>query len=211
LLQDAGFEAPSIAEGSMAYGAVGSAWEFGNRAGIARRASSPGMFAAVGGAQVAFLQAGDSLGSAGSLSQRVTLPQQGRYQLLYYDAGGAGAGGAGGNLAYDIRLGDQMVATGVGTSSGEPFRAQWFEFVAAAGSYDLTFAVNASQPLGDTTAFFDRVELRLMVPEPGGLWLVLSGVAWRGVGRGRRRTTPGGGPWCVTRGDGLVGWSGARV
>ena len=145
------------------------------------------------GAQAAFLQSGSYQGNPpGRISQSVTLATVGMYRLTFYAAGRTGGQTFDGNTIFDALLGTTTLGTFT-TTTGSAFTQRTALFSAAAGTYNLAFAFNASQPdlLSTTfahTFFLDAVQITPVattVPEPGTWALLAAGLG--GVGLFARR------------------------
>ena len=110
------------------------------------------------GSQLGFIQLEPSNpGFFGRISQLITLATTGSYTLSYQDAGRSIGGN--GDVEYEFLLDSTLIVDNVATTSGQPFTARHFEFVADAGSYTLTIRADPAQPLGADTAFLDQISI----------------------------------------------------
>ncbi len=181
---DGSFETPSIAANTFAYNPGGSPWTFTGNSGLINTPSAFASPPAPAGMQVAFLQTdGNNPGNFGQFSQTVNLPITGNYTLSYLDAGRNIPPSFLGNVKYEIWLGASLISTNA-TTSGQPFTPQTVPFSATAGLHSLLFRIDPLQPVGDNTAFFDRVSIG--VPEPASAALAFFGMAVAAGGAYRR-------------------------
>lgn len=112
--------------------------------------------AAPSGKQIAFVQL--AFTNVSSMSQAITLPEDGVYTISYYDAGRPFlVTGVGGNTTYNLLLDTNVIAS-VSTTTGQPFTPEKFTFSSTAGQHTLAFKLFA-EPTYDNTAFFDNVQV----------------------------------------------------
>lgn len=190
IVANGSFESPVVTDSrGYAYNPTGGSWSFIGGSGIV--AGTPTPFntpsAAPDGQQVAFLQAAsDRVPSR--ISQSITLSSSGTFRLTFFDAGRNNPYYTG-NTTFDVLLGNTVLAT-TSTVTGQPYTPQSVEFTAAAGTYDLAFAFNPSQPAGDNTAFLDNVQVTQLTstPEPSTWALMGAGLLSLGAAVRRRRS-----------------------
>ncbi len=151
------FETPDIPTNTFVYQAAGGAWTFEGTSGIIDPPSGFNAPAGTDGPQVGFIQLHptDPI-HFGTFSQSITLATTGSYTLSYQDAGRSDTWGDG-DVEYEVLLDSTLIVDSVATTTGQPFTARHFEFVADAGSYTLTFRGDPAQPLSEDTAFFDQI------------------------------------------------------
>jgi aryl-phospho-beta-D-glucosidase BglC (GH1 family) len=166
IVADASFESPAEPANSYVYDPTGSVWTFSSTCGIVNPPSSLGAPAAPDGTQVAFLQTNRSAseynGSDGSISQSITLPSAGYYNLSVEAA--ADANDVGGAVAAEesfmVALDGAPLLTGLHPTSSA-FSSIGGTFYASAGTHVL--ALESTGP-DSTTTFLDEVQLTPVTP-----------------------------------------------
>lgn len=144
------------------------------------------------GAQYAYLQKNDSLGSS-SIAQSFTLTEASNVTISWLYSGRTAAGSPDGNTTYQVSVGS-LSLTGT-TTSGANFASAFLSGALDAGTYTLTLA-NTTAATGDHTMYLDNVALAATaVPEPRapgifGVGLAgLAGCQMAGQRKKRRRAT----------------------
>jgi hypothetical protein len=188
IVADGSFETPQI--GGFAYRPTGAAWTFTGNSGLINGTSNG--FGVPSNApdanQVAFLQTDYTTGGFGRISQSITFSSSGAYRLTFYDGGRTTVGGT---TFFDVLLNATVLGTRT-TTTGQAYALQTVDFTANAGTYDLAFAFNAQQPLGDNTALVDDVQIVSLapastVPEPSTWAMMGTGLLGLGGMTARRR------------------------
>jgi hypothetical protein len=156
IVSDGGFESPTLPAGTWSYNTTNSAWMFSARSGLTTAPSSQ-WHVPTGwdGAQVAMLQSYAQ--QPASISQVVTLPFTGVYQLSWKHAGRPAIAGVDGDQRYDVEVGGVTIAPNIATSSGQTFTPRAVTFYQYAGTYSLVFRAVPSS--GDHTAYLDSVDV----------------------------------------------------
>jgi hypothetical protein len=181
LVNDGSFESPVLGYGNFHYGNInGSGWRFitGRESGGTGGSGITHLpsiwstsLAPIAGNQVGLLQ---SVGSW--ISQSVTLPAVGIYELQYFHAGRNAFQTLGGDLTYSVKLDSTILGT-FSTMTGQDFSPVTLRFTAPAGEHSLSFFAIDNGGLGpDQTAFIDAVHL-IQVPEPKAVLLAIFGLS----------------------------------
>jgi hypothetical protein len=191
LLVNGSFEDPVLPQGKAVIDPTNNAWTFTHPSGLISPPGEPnpgggnyGGYAAPNGAQYAFLQCGANLRS--TISQQVTLPTTGQYQLSFLEAGRPSQSftlPTGGDVPYSVLLGSTVLGT-FATTTGERFTPRTLNFSANAGTYLFEFAAGiTAQP--DETAFIDNVILSpaasTSVPLPPAVYGLLPAFLLAGI------------------------------
>jgi aryl-phospho-beta-D-glucosidase BglC (GH1 family) len=166
IVADSSFESPAEPANSYAYDPSGSVWTFSSTSGIVNSPSSLDAPPAPNGTQVAFLQTNRSAsqynGSDGTISQSISLPSTGYYNLSVEAA--ADANDVGGAVAAEesfmLTLDGTPVLTGLHPTSSA-FSSIGGTFYAGAGPHTLALA---STGPNSTTTFIDEVQLTPVTP-----------------------------------------------
>ena len=172
-LQDLGFENTVVGLGAFAYGPASPVWTFTNGAGLSGNSSgfTFGNPVAPQGVQVAFLQ------NASSFSQQFTSAANASLSFTFAAAQRATGciGGCVGTQNFNVLLDNILIG------HFQPTSINYLDYATTAvnvltGTHTLSLV--SLQAVGDETAFIDniRVNTAAMVPVPGSLILLLSGV-----------------------------------
>jgi alpha-tubulin suppressor-like RCC1 family protein len=132
-------------------------WALSGNGGVSSGSWSGSGFGVAGGSsgQFAYVQ---RFSGPSSISQNVTFPLAGSYQLSYSLAGRDLSSGGHGNCTYTTTISSSILSVGGSTTSNQPFAAQTHTFtVATAGTYTLAFTNTTAS--GDNTFYVDSVAI----------------------------------------------------
>lgn len=174
-------------ESSFAYAPVGASWTFGGGAGIAHTSSGfnvPAQLETPSSAQVGFMQGN---GSNASISQSVTLPTAGVYEVSFFSAE-RNEGGTLNNETLNVSLGSNTLVSALKPDAGGATLTYYNYYTPylSAGSYSLAFTGNVA---GDNTAFISQVNMSYAYsPAPAAAPVMFGGLSCVAVlARGKRR------------------------